>query len=299
MALREFWQAEVRAGEVIQQHKISALPVDPFAVAKEEGILCREFEAIAPGISGCLMKVGDSFGIFYSDRFSSDGFRRFTVAHELGHYFLPGHMEYLFSQGNERHESQSGFISDDRYEREADTFAAAFLMPESLFLTICARVKPGLQAIETLSAQCGTSLTSTAIRYAKLSQDQITVVCSKDNRVQFAFMSETLKARPGLTWIKKNSGIPDGTATFTFNRDARNVTQARRITSSATMDAWFDCGGNLEVVEEVVGLGTYGKTLTVLWGESFPELNEEEEESEEDDKEDMLPSDRWRLPRED
>jgi len=50
---------------------------------------------------------------FYSDRFSSDGFRRFTVAHELGHYFLPGHIAYLFSQGNERHESESGFrISD-------------------------------------------------------------------------------------------------------------------------------------------------------------------------------------------
>jgi len=299
MALREFWQAEARAGEVIQQHRVSALPVDPFAIAKSESILCREFEAIAPGMSGCLMKVGDRFGIFYSDRFASDGFRRFTVSHELGHYFLPGHTEYLFSRGNEQHDSESGFVSDDRYEREADTFAAALLMPEELFKNICAQAKPGLSAVETLSAQCGTSLTATAIRYAKLSDDPITVVCSKDNRVQFTFMSDSLRARRGLTWIVKNSGIPEGTATFRFNREPKNVAQAKRVTSSSTMDAWFDCGGNLEVVEEVVGLGSYGRTLTVLWGESFPDPEEEDEEREENDLGNMLPSDRWRQPRED
>lgn len=298
MALREFWQAEFRAGEVIQQHNIVALPVDPFGIAKKESILCQEFEAIAPGISGCLMKVGDKFGIFFSDRFSSDGFRRFTVAHELGHYFLEGHIAYLFSRGNERHESESGFISDDRYEREADAFAAALLMPEELFKNVCARVKPGLKAVEILAEQCGTSLTATAIRYAKLSDDPITVICSKDNRVQFALMSDTLKARPGLTWIKKNSGIPDGTATSRFNKDPKNVAQAKRVTSSSTMDAWFDCGGSMEVVEEVVGLGSYGRTLTVLWGESLPDPDEEEE-SEENDLENMLPSERWRRPRED
>jgi len=42
------------------------------------------------------------------------------------------------------------------------------------------------------------------------------------------------------------------------------------------MDAWFDCGGSLEVVEEVVGLGNYGRTLTVLWGESLPDPDDEE-----------------------
>jgi len=60
------------------------------------------------------------------------------------------------------------------------------------------------------------------------------------------------------------------------------------------MDAWFDCGGSLEIV----GLGSYGRTLTVLWGESLPDPDEEEE-SEENSLENMLPSDRWRQPRED
>jgi hypothetical protein len=43
------------------------------------------------------------------------------------------------------------------------------------------------------------------------------------------------------------------------------------------MDAWFECGGTLEVIEEVVGLGNYGRILSGLWGESLPDRDDEEE----------------------
>lgn len=298
MARRDFWQGELRASEVIAKRNITTLPVDPFVIAAGEGIICERISSSSPGVSGCLLKSGDEFGIFYSDSFSSDGFRRFTVAHELGHYFLDGHYEHIFAEGNVRHQSDSGFTSDDRCEREADTFAAALLMPRTLFKTACARTKPGVEAVEVLAELCGTSLTATAIRYAILSDDPIAVICSKDNRVQFAFMSDSLMQRRGLTWIKKNSGIPERTATARFNKNPSNVEQARRVASFSTLDAWFDCGGSLEVVEEVVGLGSYGRTLTVLWGESLPDPDGEEE-AQEEDLENMLPSDRWRRPRED
>jgi hypothetical protein len=202
------------------------------------------------------------------------------------------------ADGKVQHQSESGFVSEDRYEREADTFAAALLMPEGLFKIACARISPGLKAVESLAEFCGTSLTATGIRYALLSDDPIAVICSKGDRVQFAFMSQILKERRGLTWVRKNTYLPKGTATADFNKEVDNVAQARRVTSSSTMDAWFDCGGNLEVVEEVVGLGSYGYTLTVLSGESLPD-QDEEDESEEDEQENMLPSDRWRQPRED
>lgn len=297
MARRDFCQAELRASEVLAKRNISALPVDPLAIAEREGIPCEKISSASPGISGCLLKSADQFGIFYSDSFSSEGFRRFTVAHELGHYFLDGHCEHIFADGKIRHQSDSGFTSDDHCEREADTFAAALLMPETLFRTACSRVKPGLKAVETLAEQCVTSLTATAIRYAVLSEDPIAVICSENNRVKFSFMSETLKARRGLTWIKKHSGVPEETATARFNKDLKNVAQGKRVTSSSSMDAWFDCGGSLEVIEEVVGLGNYGRTLTVLWGESLPDPDEVE--NEENDLENMLPSDRWRRRRED
>ena len=239
------------------------------------------------------------FSIFYNASIASDGFRRFTVAHELGHYFLDGHYKHIFADGNSRHVSDSGYSSDDPFEREADAFAAALLMPPGLFKSACARVAPGFKAIETLSEKCVTSLTATAIRYADLSDDPIAVIGSKDNRVQFTFMSDLLKQRRNLTWPKKNSGVPEGAVTHKFNRDPNNVEQAKRMTSSTLLDVWFDCGGTAYVSEEVVGLGpSYGLTLTILVAETQPDPDYEEEESEEDNLENLLPSDRWRQPRE-
>jgi Zn-dependent peptidase ImmA (M78 family) len=60
------------------------------------------------------------------------GFRRFTIAHELGHYFIEGHVDAIFSEGSV-HESRAGFISSSNFELEADHFAARLLMHNALF----------------------------------------------------------------------------------------------------------------------------------------------------------------------
>lgn len=285
--------AELQAHEVITKLQISALPVNPFAVADRRDIAHQEKPSLAPGISGCLMKVGDMFGILYSSRFASEGFKRFNVAHELGHYFLPGHIEALFGAGQPFHQSEGGFTSEDKYEREADSFAASLLMPKLLFKAAFAKSGQGLTAIESLSNLCVTSLTATAIRFAKLCDEPVAVVCSAGDRVQFAFMSKPLQDMRGLTWIRKGSCLPIGTTTASFNKDEDNVRKGKRVMSTSSMETWFDGGGTAELNEEVVGLGDYGKTLTVLWADSLPEPNELEE-SEESDDENLLPSQRWR-----
>ncbi len=296
MAQREDgFGAELQAHEVLKKLEFSSLPVNPFTVADRREITHQEKPGLTPGISGCLMKVGDVFGILYSSRFSSEGFKRFNVAHELGHYFMPGHIDALFGAGQQFHQSESGFTSDDKYEREADSFAASLLMPKMLFKTACGENGEGLSAIENLAELCVTSLTATAIRYAKLCDDPVAVVCSMGNRIQFAFMSKSLQDMRGLTWIRKGSGLPAGTATAVFNKDEENVRKGKRAESTSTLDTWFDGGSNAELNEEVVGLGEYGKTLTVLWTDSLPEPEEiEESESEEIEDENLLPSQRWR-----
>jgi hypothetical protein len=166
-------------------------------------------------------------------------------------------------------------------------------MPKLLFKAACGESGQGLEAIETLADLCVTSLTATAIRFAKLCDEPVAVVCSMGNRVQFAFMSKPLQDLRGLTWIRKNSGLPAGTATAIFNKDGDNVRNARRVVSTSTVDTWFDGGSTAELNEEVVGLGDYGKTLTVLWADSLPEP-EEADENEESEDDNLLPSQRWR-----
>jgi hypothetical protein len=121
-------QAAAAAERVIQQYGITTLPVDPMAIARSVGIEVKEKPASSCGVSGVLIRLGDEFCIAYATHIRSPGFRRFSVAHELGHYFLEGHFEAIFADGP-MHESRAGFLSNLKYELEADHFAARLLSP--------------------------------------------------------------------------------------------------------------------------------------------------------------------------
>jgi len=285
--------ADMLAQDLLTKLEISNLPVDPFTIAARHNITCEHNSKLSQGLSGCLMKAGDIFGILYSSRYASEGFKRFTVAHELGHYFSAGHIEALFRNGQLMHQSTTGFISKDKYEREADSFAAGLLMPRNLFLASQSKSGQGLVAIETLSKLCMTSLTATAIRFARLSEELVAIICSTGNEIDFAVMSKPLQDLPGISWISKNSRLTPGTATYNFNKDNANVLSGRRLQASTTLGAWFEGGNHLELTEEIVGLGEYGRTLTVLWTDSTG-TSDEAEEQDEEEEENVLPSQRWR-----
>lgn len=84
-------EAESVAEQLVVDRRIDRLPVCPFTIAKDKGIEVQPRESDRPGVSGFLMRVGNQFGILYATHIKNDGFIRFTVCHELGHYFLPGH----------------------------------------------------------------------------------------------------------------------------------------------------------------------------------------------------------------
>ena len=260
----EMLQATQTANRVIEDHEITQLPVDPVAIATKHGI--KVGSGSLDGVSGCLMKVGDTFGILYSDRLSNTGFERFTISHELGHYFLPGHPEALFGNGATTHHSKSGFVSGDPIERQADQFAASLMMPEQLFVeAMRGHGNPGFPAIEFLSDTCCTSIAATALNYARLAEDPVAVVMSRGSTVEWCEMSDTIRDLPGLTWLRKGSAVPRDVATSDFNRSTDNIARASRRESSSLLSDWFDGAPDVEMMEDVVGLGRYGRTLTVLF----------------------------------
>jgi len=124
-------QACLQGEDVIRARGISAFPVEPTDIARE-----LDIEVVAKpageGVSGMLLRVGNSYGIVYAPRIDNPGFERFSIAHELGHYFLPGHIDAVLGD-SDVHVSHAGFGSSDRYELEADHFAAALLMPRQMF----------------------------------------------------------------------------------------------------------------------------------------------------------------------
>jgi len=229
---------------------------------------------------GCLIKNGEEFAIGYANHLDNTGFVHFTVGHELGHFHLPGHVDYLFLHGETVHYSQSGFVSQQPHEQQADWFSAALLMPETLFVPAMRKVGPGLAGVKALSEICKTSLTATAIRYGKLGEDPVVVIVSSDQKIEYAFICATLKQIPGVTFLRNGDPLPDGSATARFNRDRKKVERAAEIQSSISLTEWFpdpDAPAH-EMNEDVIGLGKYGKTLTILFTQDEIEVEDEDDE---------------------
>ncbi len=273
----EIQEAESEAKSVIERLNITSLPICPFRIARECGIAVEPKDSNRPGVSGFFIKTGNMFGIQYATHIKNEGFIHFTVAHELGHYFLPGHPEYLFRGRDGIHESRSGFISDDFYEKQADYFAKSLLMPEELFLVALREAGEGFVAVKSLAAKCRTSITATAIRFAQLSENPAAVVMSHENKVEWCIVSDALTNCRGLRWPRKGFLIPSDSATAEFNQNQSNVLQGKQEEAWTRLDYWFDEGPQVEMKEDVVGLGHYGKTLTVLFtNESINSQDEED-----------------------
>jgi hypothetical protein len=270
-------QAVWAAEKVIRERNITALPVDPIALARDLGIEVEAKPVKAAGISGMLVRVGNEFGIVYATDIDSIGFRHFTVAHELGHYFLPGHVEAVFKD-SDVHESRAGFRSKDQYEAEADHFAAALLMPSQLFRLAIRQAGDGVAAIEYLADLCKTSLPATAIRYAQCALDPLAIIQSEGQEVEFCVMSDVLRELDGIDWLRKRQAVPPGTVTAEFNADRANVVKAARRKGTADLQDWFGGQRSIEMTEGVVGLGSYGKTLTVLHDIELPDEDDEADE---------------------
>jgi hypothetical protein len=270
--------ASLAAEQIIQGLGITKLPIDPIAIARAKGI-----EVVAKpasgGVSGMLIRFGNEFAIAYATHIDNQGFIHFCVAHELGHFFLPGHPEALISGTSGVHESRAGYASNDRYEVEADRFAAAFLMPRHLFFPALEQAGKGLAAIESLSILCETSLHATAIRYAQCAREPVAIVLSNASRIDHCFMSDALKNLGGIDWLRKREAVPPGTPTRGFNQGAANIAQAGRIEDESNLQQWFGGTRNIRISEDVIGLGGYGKTLTVLYDIELPEPEDEEEEA--------------------
>jgi hypothetical protein len=275
-------EAEAEAASVVRASHVTHLPVCVLGIAIGEDIVVEPKQSDEPGVSGIFMKMGDAFGIQYGRHINNDGFIRFTVAHELGHYFLPGHIKSLFSNGQSQHLSKSGFVSNDPLERQADFFAAALLMPEGLFTSAMRRAGEGFQAIKALAGTCRTSITATAIRYARFAEDPVAVIVSSGNKVEFCVLSQALRNARGVKPLTKGCLIPALSTTGKFNRHEANVAGGKQEGGWSSLDDWFDDAPQVEMKEDVVGLGRYGRTLTVLFtAEAIGGDEEDESEDEE------------------
>ena len=89
---------------------------------------------------------------------------RFTLAHELGHFFLPAHWELLMSGEGVHYPYLPGVLSTLVPEQEANYFASALLMPDPEFLPRIQENRITLDLVREFAERFGVSLQAAAIR---------------------------------------------------------------------------------------------------------------------------------------
>jgi Zn-dependent peptidase ImmA (M78 family) len=90
---------------------------------------------------------------------------RFTIAHELGHFFIDEHRNLLKKGTSLSFNSKHNNLI---IEKEANHFASFLLMPPVKFKLYAATMQPGIDTVLRLCQVFETSIDSTVIQYLKL-----------------------------------------------------------------------------------------------------------------------------------
>lgn len=246
-------------------------PIDPRKIARDKDIAIEAKPSQVTGISGALILVGNEATIIYSTEYRNEGFENFSIAHELGHYCIPGHPEEIIAAGG-THFSRADFTQGaSSIELEADHFASGLLLPSALTKKFLSENQIGLAGVLKLADAARCSRTAAAIRASECASYPIAIVVSQGDQVAYAFLSDGFKQLgEKLAFLRKGTPLPD-TATRAFNADPSNVSHAKQHCDTTTLYDWFDGSQKISLDEEIVGLGSYGYTLTILSSEELPE----------------------------
>jgi IrrE N-terminal-like domain len=177
---------------------------------------------------------------------------RWSIAHELGHFVLDDDhdaVERIHAKG-----PKSG--REHQIERAADAFAAALLMPPSLFLPYCGEPRPTFRWIQRVAWLFGTSLQATAKRYASLTPAPCAVLVCKDGVIRRATRSTTFRG------VAVN-GRPLEEGTFAAVLSGGGVVpRGPRLARKST---WGTEKLKVEMLEQAVGIRETSEVLVWLW----------------------------------
>jgi len=255
--------------EAVADEHCPAGPVEPRTIAAAKGVTLS-FGHYGEAFDGMLEHRAGRFHIYANLDRLGDGESpraRFTLAHELGHFYIDEHRHALAAGRAAPHPSQCDHESPILAEQEADLFAANLLMPTSRFAGKARAAAPGLEGVRKLAEAFGTSLTSTAIRYAACDALACAVLkwdpsgcawkCLSSGALAMRF-GRTVQAPAGLA-----PGSPTARALAREKPPECGYFQAGTVTA-----AWFrrvKPGDFRDVllIEQAIGLGRWG-VLTLL-----------------------------------
>lgn len=120
---------ENKAKKLIKEARINSLPINPLLIAEIEDINVYKTSFNSADVSGIIRKNKDGVKIYIKENEYKPR-QRFTVAHELGHYYLHLKDEIGNFVDGDKMLNRDESNTQSQEELEANQFAAALLMPK-------------------------------------------------------------------------------------------------------------------------------------------------------------------------
>jgi Zn-dependent peptidase ImmA (M78 family) len=236
------------------------LPGEPANLLRLAPRLSLEIREVnADGFDGALIRAREVplGAIVIRKSIREAGRKNFTLAHEIGHFLLPGHdqTELICTKADVGNWGDGS----KEIEREADEFAAELLMPGALVQRIIHSATPSMQLIEKIAQRFRTSLSAAAWRYCDLAQEKCAIVWSTGDRIDWSKRSETF-----VYSLRKGTLLQKDTLAARTFAGLPIPNQPQEVPASSWMSA-DDLTESAKLWEQSKALRGYGSVISLLW----------------------------------
>lgn len=241
---------EELARSLLRQLRVKQ-PVDLELVAFATGLRIRREKATS--FEGALTRIpGQAQGVVVLRRGSRGwGRERFTIAHELGHYLLPGHGSMVCSEG-----MMLRSLAGDEHEVAANRFAAELLLPAAEVVPLVRKQRLSVEIVRSTAHRFSASLTAAAFQCVEVKEESCAAVVSIDG-IRHSY-------RPSRAW---NYFIPVGEMLDGRSVAARLGFEEASAAAEVPAVAWTTSkriAPGAKFLEDSIYLPPHNMTLSIL-----------------------------------
>jgi hypothetical protein len=232
------------------------------AIVDEEELTVANSRSGDPGYAAVLVRLAEGGGGIMLAANQSPGRRRFSLAHELGHYFIPSHAKQGATLKCADADLRARSTDTKTLEWEANDFASELLMAQRLFENDSRHLPVSFETVEHLArdGMYNVSRTAAAWRLVQVSAEQCALVMTTDGSITWV-----ARSRSFAHWIpERGQAIAKGCVAAAVYRGESPATAAESVDPSD----WLDGNGpfeGIELFESTHAIPSQRQILSLIW----------------------------------
>ena len=219
---------------------------DVYSICKQLGIDIVE----APIKADAYLKCEDGSSYIVLKESLNANRKKFTIAHELGHFYIPWHSELMFGCDIKEMDFKNDYVPR---EKEANMFAAELLMPIEEFKNFFSG-KINYTMVSGLANIFDVSFQAALNRCIDLANEDCIAICSINRCVKWFKSTEDF---PLFINRKKVSELSGADELFDLQ-----LFQVKTIQEPGYV--WFSNADDIDIEEESVLFPTYNEVISII-----------------------------------